>query len=73
VAQLERDIIAERVKAGLRRAVENGKKLGRPKVGIDEEEVFRLRERGLSFREIARRLKLSKSTVARHLMVESNV
>ncbi len=32
VAQLERDIIAERVKAGLRRAKENGKKLGRPKV-----------------------------------------
>ncbi len=29
VAQLERDIIAERVKAGLRRAVENGKKLAR--------------------------------------------
>ena len=72
VAQLERDIIAERVKAGLRRARENGKKLGRPKVGIDEEEVFRLRERGLSLREIARRLNLSKSTIARHLMVESN-
>jgi DNA invertase Pin-like site-specific DNA recombinase len=31
VAQLERDVVAERVKAGLRRAVENGKKLGRPK------------------------------------------
>ncbi len=31
VAQLERDIIAERVKAGLRRAVENGKQLGRPR------------------------------------------
>ena len=31
VAQLERDIIAERVKAGLRRAVEEGKQLGRPK------------------------------------------
>ena len=73
VAQLERDIIAERVKAGLRRAVENGKKLGRPKAGIDEEEVVRLREKGLSFREIARRLNLSKSTVARHLMVESNI
>ncbi len=30
VAQLERDIIAERVKAGLRRAKENGKHIGRP-------------------------------------------
>ena len=35
VAQLERDIIAERVKAGLRRARENGKKLGRPAAKID--------------------------------------
>jgi len=73
VAQLERDIIAERVKAGLRRARENGKRLGRPKVGIDGDEVSRLRERGLSLREIARRLNLSKSTVARYLMVESNI
>jgi len=31
VAQLERDIIAERVKMGLRRAVESGKQLGRPR------------------------------------------
>ena len=31
VAQLERDIIAERVKAGLRRSRERGKRLGRPK------------------------------------------
>ena len=31
VAQLERDIISERVKAGLRRAVERGKRLGRPR------------------------------------------
>ena len=37
VAQLERDIIAERVKAGLRRAKENGKKLGRPKSLADPE------------------------------------
>ena len=39
VAQLERDIIAERVKAGLRRAKKNGKKLGRPKVKVDLDQV----------------------------------
>jgi DNA invertase Pin-like site-specific DNA recombinase len=39
VAQLERDIIAERVKAGLRRAKENGKKLGRPTVKVDRDAV----------------------------------
>ncbi len=46
VAQLERDIIAERVKAGLRRAVENGKKLGRPMASIDSEKLYRLRSEG---------------------------
>jgi len=36
VAQLERDIIAERVKAGLRRAKENGRTLGRPKAEVSK-------------------------------------
>jgi len=67
VAQLERDIIAERVKAGLRRAVENGKKLGRPKVSIDGEKLYRLRSEGLSHRAIATRLGISHSTVGQIL------
>ncbi len=67
VAQLERDIIAERVKAGLRRAQENGKKLGRPRVNIDADERSRLRLKGLSLRQIATELGLSRSTVARCL------
>jgi len=56
VAQLERDIIAERVKAGLRRARENGKKLGRP-----------CRSQGLSHRAIATQLGISHSTVGQIL------
>ncbi len=67
VAQLEKDIIAERVKAGLRKAVENGKKLGRPKVRVDEYEIRRLRSEGWSLRQIAAELNVSKNTVARHL------
>ncbi|MDA2934009.1 recombinase family protein [Acidobacteria bacterium AH-259-D05] len=63
VAQLERDIIAERVKAGLRQAVENGKKLGRPKVEVDPDEVRRLRAKGLSLRIIGRRTGISRTTV----------
>ncbi len=47
VAQLERDIIAERVKAGLRRAVEGGKRLGRPNgTSLDVEAIYRLRSEG---------------------------
>ncbi len=67
VAQLERDIIAERVKAGLRRAKENGKKLGRPLKKVDEYEIWRLRSEGRSLRQIAEELNVSRNTVARHL------
>ncbi len=64
VAQLERDIIAERVKAGLRRAKENGKKLGRPRVKVDLDQVKALHSQGYSTRAIAQELGLTKSTAA---------
>jgi len=43
VAQLERDIISERVKAGLRRAKENGTKLGRPRLNLPVQAIRRRR------------------------------
>jgi len=64
VAQLERDIIAERVKSGLRRAKENGKKLGRPRVGVDPKRISELRSQGLSLRSIARETGISRTTVS---------
>ena len=64
VAQLERDIIAERVKAGLRRARENGKKLGRPRAVADVEDIQRLRSKGLSLRAIAKETGVSRTTVS---------
>jgi len=65
VAQLERDIIAERVKAGLRRARENGKRLGRPRVAADADKIAALRAQGRSWREIAEELGISKGTAQR--------
>ncbi len=67
VAQLERDIIAERVKAGLRRARANGKKLGRPPVLVDAEKVGQMRTEGLSLRQIGRRLGISRTKVSQLL------
>ena len=64
VAQLERDIIAERVKAGLRRAKENGKKLGRPKVSVDPDKIRKLRSQGLSLRAVAKVTGISRTTVS---------
>jgi len=68
VAQLERDIIAERVKAGLRRAVESGKQLGRPRgTALDVEKIHGLRMKGWSLQQIATELNTSKTTVSRLL------
>jgi len=67
VAQLERDIIAERVKAGLRRARENGKKLGRPRASVDTEKIYWLRSKGLSLRAIAQHTGISHTKVAKFL------
>ena len=64
VAQLERDIIAERVKAGLRRAKENGKKLGRPIAQVKHYHIIKLRSEGLSLRKIAKEVGISRTTVA---------
>jgi DNA invertase Pin-like site-specific DNA recombinase len=67
MAQLERDIIRERVKAGLDRARALGTRLGRPAAPARPEEVVRLHGQGLSLPDIARQLHCSRSTVRRRL------
>ena len=67
VAQLERDIIAERVKAGLRRARQNGKRLGRPRASVDPARIQKMRTDGLSLRQVARRVGISHTKVAQLL------
>lgn len=63
IAEFERDLIRERVRAGVARAREKGKKLGRPKVEYDYEKLVSLRKKGLSFFEIGRECGISKSKV----------
>ena len=48
VAELERSLIVERVKAGLRNARAKGKRLGRPSKGVDGIAVAVLRSQGAS-------------------------
>lgn len=67
MAQLERDIIRERVKAGLDRARSRGVRLGRPVAQAKPVEVAVLKQQGLSLPEIAKRLRCSRSTVKRRL------
>jgi len=67
MSKLERDIIAERVKGGLRKAKANGTTLGRPNNDIDINRVIKYKEKGMSIREIAKELGLSRSKVERTL------
>jgi len=65
VAELERSLIVERVKAGLRNARAKGKRLGRPKKFLDGSKIARLREAGRSWRKIARAMECSSRTARR--------
>jgi DNA invertase Pin-like site-specific DNA recombinase len=65
VAELERSLIAERVKAGLRNARAKGKRLGRPKVILDAVRIAKLRAQGLGWKKISRELGVGVGTVLR--------
>src|SRR6478736_398331 len=72
VAELERSLIVERVRAGLRNARARGKKLGRPCMGVDAAKIGRLREQGRSIREIAEELGMSRSLVHKTLAIRES-
>ena len=76
-AEIERDLLRQRTREGLKRAVANGKTLGRPKgrksrpeccplYGQDDK-IVQLRARGVSFNGIARLLKVHRNTLARYI------
>jgi DNA invertase Pin-like site-specific DNA recombinase len=65
VAELERSLIAERVRAGLRNARAKGKRLGRPRVAVDAAKIADLRRSGASWRTICGSLGVSKGTARR--------
>lgn len=67
VAEFEREIIKERVKAGIQAAKHRGKRFGRPKLVFDRQAVLDLRAAGVSIRKIAQQLGVGKGTVERIL------
>ena len=66
MAEFERALIQERVRAGLRNARAKGKRLGRPTVSIPTAKVQRLRSQGLSWSRIAAATGVAKATLLRH-------
>src|SRR6202167_2573220 len=67
-AAFEREILRERVRAGLAHARQNGKRLGRPPTAaLQTRQVRKLHRAGVSKAEIARRLQISRTSVRRIL------
>jgi DNA invertase Pin-like site-specific DNA recombinase len=65
MAEFERALIQERVKAGLRNAKAKGKRLGRPRRVVDASRVAALRASGASWREISREMGVGVATLYR--------
>ena len=67
VAELERNLIIERVRASMRRARLEGQRIGRAPLVLDSTAILQDRERGQSIREIARGHSVSTATIQRVL------
>ena len=65
VAELERSLIAARVRAGLRNARAKGERLGRPRVAVDAHRIAALRDSGASWAKIASELGVGEGTLYR--------
>jgi DNA invertase Pin-like site-specific DNA recombinase len=71
VAELERSLTVERVKAGLRNARSKGKRLGRPAKVVDVRRIAALRSQGLGWKKIAKQMGIGVSTVLRASQIAS--
>ena len=65
IAELERSLIVERIKAGMRRAKMEGQRLGRAPLNVDRNAIVRDRLSGMSLSQTAKRHKVSRATVVR--------
>jgi DNA invertase Pin-like site-specific DNA recombinase len=71
IAELERNLIVERVRAGMRRAKLEGRHIGRRPLDIDRAAVLRHRAHGQSLSQIAKTFTISRATVSRIIKEEA--
>ena len=71
IAELESDLIRERVRAGMRRAKLEGRQIGRARLDVNREQVVQDRRTGMSLTLVARKHSISRASVCR-LMKEAN-
>ena len=65
IAELERSLIVERVKAGMRRAKLEGRRIGRAPLSVDRPAIVRDRLSGMSLTQVAKKYRISRATVCR--------
>src|SRR5579864_1137906 len=65
IAELERSLIVERVRAGMRRAKLDGQRIGRRPLDLNREAIFQERQSGMSLRQVARKHGISRASVCR--------
>jgi DNA invertase Pin-like site-specific DNA recombinase len=65
ISEFERELIVERVTAGIARAKQNGVQFGRPHIGFDINKAVELRNEGLSWGQLAKRIGVSSATLRR--------
>ena len=70
IAELERNLIIERVRAGMRRAKLEGRHIGRRPLNIDRGAVLWHRAHGQSISQLARTFSTSRATISRILKQE---
>jgi DNA invertase Pin-like site-specific DNA recombinase len=72
IAELERNLIIERVRAGMRRARLEGRRLGRPPLSINRDDLLRDRARGQSLTQLAKAYRISRASVVRCLQQKAH-
>jgi len=65
MAEFERELIRERVKAGMKNAKPKGARIGRPRANVDAAQIAQLRAQGLSWKKIAKQMGLGVGTLYR--------
>ena len=73
VAELERSLIIERVRAGMRRAMLEGQHIGRKPLDLDRAAIFRDRQSGQSLSQLAKSHRASRATIHRIIHEEATI
>jgi len=69
IAELERSLIVERVKAGMRRAKLEGRQIGRSRLDMNREQIVHDRRTGMSLTQVAKKHGISRASVCRVMKV----